>query len=213
MKKRQSGFTLVEIAIVLVIIGLLLGGVLKGQEMITNAKIKKIESDFRGVSAAFYTYQDRFNRIPGDDANAEDRFTGTWAGGADNGSGNGLITGNWDSITDTNESRLVWKHLRGAGLISGPVSNDAESYAQPTHAYGGIIGLAGYNTRYAATMGRNRVWVCFGNIAGDVAKALEARGDDENIGTGSIIAANAAATGDTGGYSLTGNYNPLCMRM
>ena len=45
--KRQTGFTLVEIAIVLVIIGLLIGGVLKGQSMITNAKIRKIESDFR----------------------------------------------------------------------------------------------------------------------------------------------------------------------
>lgn len=209
MKKRQSGFTLVEIAIVLVIIGLLLGGVLKGQEMITNAKIKKIESDFRGISAAFYTYQDRFNRIPGDDANAEDRFTGTWTGGTDNGNGNGLVQGNWNSITDTNESRLVWKHLRGAGLISGPVDTTADSYAQPSHAYGGIIGLVGYNTPYAATMGRNRVWVCFGNIEGQVAQVLESRGDDTKAGTGSIIASNAAATT----YNITGNYNPMCMRM
>ncbi len=207
MKKRQSGFTLVEIAIVLVIIGLLLGGVLKGQEMITNAKIKKLESDFRGISAAFYTYQDRFNRIPGDDANARDRFTGTWAD-ADNGNGNGLVTGAWNSTTNTNETRLVWKHLRGAGLISGPVTSDAESYAQPNHAYGGIIGLVGYNTPYAATMGRNRVWVCFGNINGEVARVLEARGDDSDAGTGSIISRNASAE-----YAVATNYNPMCMRM
>ncbi len=208
MKKRQSGFTLVEIAIVLVIIGLLLGGVLKGQEMITNAKIKKLESDFRGVSAAFYTYQDRFNRIPGDDANASDRFTGSWDTTNDNGNGNGLVQGNWNSTTDTNESRLIWKHLRGAGLISGPVTDKTESYAQPNHAYGGIIGLVGYNTPYAASMGRNRVWVCFGNINGEVAKVLEGRGDDGDAGTGSIIARNAAAD-----YVITTNYNPLCMRM
>ncbi len=210
MKKRQSGFTLVEIAIVLVIIGLLLGGVLKGQEMITNAKIKKLESDFRGVSAAFYTYQDRFNRIPGDDANANDRFTGNWRA-ADNGNGNGLVQGNWNSVTDANESRLVWKHLRGAGLISGEVTNNSDSYAQPSHAYGGIIGLVGYNTPYAATMGRNRVWVCFGNIAGDVAQIIESRGDDSKMGTGSIISSNSSAGGNT--YNITGNYNPMCMRM
>ena len=49
MRKQQSGFTLVEIAIVLVIIGLLLGGILKGQEMITQAKIKNIINDFNGI--------------------------------------------------------------------------------------------------------------------------------------------------------------------
>ena len=56
MRKRQSGFTLVEIAIVLVIIGLLLGGVLKGQELINNAKVKNLSNDFRGVSSFVYVY-------------------------------------------------------------------------------------------------------------------------------------------------------------
>src|SRR2546428_31978 len=53
MTKRQQGFTLVEIAIVLVIIGLLLGGILKGQEMLTQAKIKTAIADFSAVSAAY----------------------------------------------------------------------------------------------------------------------------------------------------------------
>ena len=74
------GFTLVEIAIVLVIIGLLLGGILKGQEMITQAKIKNIVADFSGVSAAYYGYQDRYRAIPGDDPNAATRWTGATAG-------------------------------------------------------------------------------------------------------------------------------------
>ena len=60
MKTIQKGFTLVEIAIVLVIIGLLLGGILKGQEMITQAKIKNAVADFSGISAAYYGYQDRY---------------------------------------------------------------------------------------------------------------------------------------------------------
>ena len=74
MKARQSGFTLVEIAIVLVIIGLLLGGILKGQEMITHAKIKNVIADFSGVSAAYHGYQDRYRAIPGDDPNAATRW-------------------------------------------------------------------------------------------------------------------------------------------
>jgi prepilin-type N-terminal cleavage/methylation domain-containing protein len=64
--KQQSGFTLVEIAIVLVIIGLLLGGVLKGQEMINSAKVKNMIGDFRSVSSLVYAYQDRFKAFPGD---------------------------------------------------------------------------------------------------------------------------------------------------
>src|SRR2546425_1241422 len=57
---KAQGFTLVEIAIVLVIIGLLLGGILKGQEMITQAKIKNSIADFSGISAAYHGYQDRY---------------------------------------------------------------------------------------------------------------------------------------------------------
>ena len=72
--RKQHGFTLVEIAIVLVIIGLLLGGILKGQEMITQAKIKNSIADFSGISAAYHGYQDRYRAIPGDDAGAAGRW-------------------------------------------------------------------------------------------------------------------------------------------
>src|SRR5580765_3017426 len=94
MKKSQKGFTLVEIAIVLVIIGLLLGGILKGQEMITQAKIKNVIADVTGVSAAMYGYQDRYRALPGDDKGA-----GRWtsAPAAAPGNGNGVIEGTYNS--------------------------------------------------------------------------------------------------------------------
>ena len=64
---KEQGFTLIELAIVLVIIGLLLGGVLKGQELINSAKVKNMASDFRNVQVQIYSYQDKFRALPGDD--------------------------------------------------------------------------------------------------------------------------------------------------
>src|SRR3954471_22953503 len=69
-RQRQTGFTLVEIAIVLVIIGLLLGGILKGQELINSAKVKNLANDFRTIPTYIYAYQDKFRALPGDDSKA-----------------------------------------------------------------------------------------------------------------------------------------------
>ena len=60
--EKQTGFTLIEIAIVLVIIGLLLGGVLKGQELITSARVRNIVSQQDGVKAAYFGFLDRYRR-------------------------------------------------------------------------------------------------------------------------------------------------------
>src|SRR4051794_8749881 len=100
MPRKQHGFTLVEIAIVLVIIGLLLGGILKGQEMVTQARIKNSIADFSGISAAYYGYLDRYRAIPGDDGGAS-----RWSG-ATPGNGNGIIAGKYNSTTATDESVL-----------------------------------------------------------------------------------------------------------
>ena len=179
-RRQQSGFTLVEIAIVLVIIGLLIGGVLKGREMITNAKIKRIENDFSGVAAAIYAYQDRYGALPGDDPAASTRFSGTWAA-SDNGNGNGNISGGWGTTNNAQESRKIWKHLRGArALIAGPVDTTTASYQQPSNSFGGLIGV---DLNLYNLSGHN---VVFGEIPGDIAQILEARGDDGVPSTGSI---------------------------
>jgi len=182
-RRKQSGFTLVEIAIVLVIIGLLIGGVLKGREMITNAKIKRIENDFSGVSAAIFAYQDRYGVLPGDDPSAATRFSGTWVA-ADNGNGNGNISGGWNSTNNSQESRKIWKHLRGSGLIAGPVDGTDASYQQPSNSFGGLLGI---DLNLYNLSGHN---IVFGEIPGDIASILEARGDDGNPSSGSIQSHN-----------------------
>jgi prepilin-type N-terminal cleavage/methylation domain-containing protein len=64
-KRGQQGFTLVEIAIVLVIVGLLIGGVLKGQEMIKAGKVKKATKQMEDLNTAINTYQDKTGKLPG----------------------------------------------------------------------------------------------------------------------------------------------------
>jgi len=71
--RSQAGFTLVELAIGLVIIGLLIGAILGGAQMIKNAKIKRQINDLRGLYGAVYTYFDRFLQLPGD-ADADGYF-------------------------------------------------------------------------------------------------------------------------------------------
>ncbi|MDH4233625.1 MAG: prepilin-type N-terminal cleavage/methylation domain-containing protein, partial [Gallionella sp.] len=146
MKRYQSGFTLIEIAIVLVIIGLLLGGVLKGQELINSARVKNLAMDFKNIPVFIYGYQDKFKSLPGDDPNAQTHVgaAATVAITPAASIGNGTINGSWDSITATDESVLFWQHVRMAGLTSGQqnvtVTGILDPYF-PQNAAGGRIGV------------------------------------------------------------------------
>ena len=141
MAKRQQGFTLIEIAIVLVIIGLLLGGVLKGQELITSARVRNIISQQDGVKAAYFGFLDRFRGLPGDYTGATANIAGITTAGAcgvtalpGNGDGNGRI----ESVAASpSENVLAWEHLSKAGFINGSFAcATTESAAtSPTNAY------------------------------------------------------------------------------
>src|SRR5215203_6591843 len=89
MRKQQQGFTLIEIAIVLVIIGLLLGGVLKGQELITGARVRNIIQQQDGVKAAYFGFLDRYRALPGDYANATATIAGVSTAKCNSGNGDG----------------------------------------------------------------------------------------------------------------------------
>ncbi|MCK5718693.1 MAG: prepilin-type N-terminal cleavage/methylation domain-containing protein [Thiomargarita sp.] len=196
--KKQQGFTLVEIAIVMVIIGLLLGGVLKGQEIITNARVKNVENDFNGVTAAIYSYQDRYRSLPGDDGKAVARWTNV----SDPilalaTTSNGKIEGDFDDTATGDESQLLWLHLRNAKLISGSTTDQN----QPKNSFGGLTGVS---TGTLGTGGTNVtipwLFIGFTGIPGNIATILEARLDDENPLTGSIQADIDISTAATAPY-------------
>lgn len=197
MKNRQTGFTLVEIAIVLVIIGLLLGGVLKGQELIYSAKAKAIINDFRNVSVMINVYQDRFRALPGDDATVTAHLAGTTkASTAGQTQGNGIIEGTWDSVTTTDESYVAWQHLRIANLTSGPTVLGAVDYA-PKNSEGGKIGIQ--SSRPAGTPAgpsiQGRIFVCQDQVTGRVAQQVDSTMDNGDITTGSVYVLKADSSG------------------
>jgi prepilin-type N-terminal cleavage/methylation domain-containing protein len=178
MGKGSNGFTLVELATVLVIVGLLLGGLVKGHEMITQANIKNIIADFSGLSIAYYGYRDRHRAIPGDDPGAGTR----WAG-ATSGDGNGQVAGAYNSGAAADESRLWWDHLRRAGLVAGTGTQ------QPINAVTGMIGVqAGDAAAPAAgpALGTDEegaggfagLIACAANLPDKIAFAVDAQMDD-----------------------------------
>ena len=198
MRNKQSGFTLVEIAIVLVIIGLLLGGVLKGQELINSAKVKNFATDFRNIPLYIYGYQDKFRALPGDDPAVATHVTGATLATTPAGlQGNGVINGNWDSTTDTDETYLFWQHVRLAGLAAGPTTVTDPTYI-PRNAEGGKIGIESGVTNYIgaivgppAIQGLNGTYVvCSDAILGKFAKQLDITLDDGNTQTGSVRVVN-----------------------
>jgi prepilin-type N-terminal cleavage/methylation domain-containing protein len=211
MKRNQSGFTLIEIAIVLVIIGLLLGGVLKGQELINSAKVKNLATDFKNIPVFIYGYQDKFKALPGDDAAVVAHVAGnlattpTTSGGNACASnictGNGVIDGYWNSTTVTDESYLFWQHVRLADLAPGPTTTGA-GYL-PTNSAGGTLGIQSGTTSTtltpikdsSANAIRGSYVICSTGILGKFVTQLDTTLDDGNTATGSMLAGVATAVG------------------
>lgn len=209
---KQRGFTLVEIVIVLVIVGLLIGAVLKSQEMITNANIKRIENDKADLTAAVLAYQDRYKMLPGDDNEADSRFA-TYTGVLTaNGNGDGQIGAgdNWDTVVafpwaadDSHEPSKAFAHLRAAGLIGGAPDNSD----RPNHAYGGPIGIQN------GALGISEHTIVFGAVEGAAVRILESRIDDGAPESGRLqadLASQTMTAGDTStiaGYFDTERYN------
>ena len=186
--KKQSGFTLIELAIVLVIIGLLLGGVLKGQELINSAKVKNMAADFRNIPVYIYGYQDKYKALPGDDSQAIAHNGSTTVG-----DGDGQIEGVWNSVTITDESVKFWEHVRKAGLAPGgtDIANAATTGFYPTNSDGGRIGVSSA-VPIASLPGA--YFMCSTGILGKYAKQIDTTIDDGLPNGGSLRATAVSGT-------------------
>lgn len=192
MKNKQTGFTLVEIAIVLVIIGLLLGGVLKGQEMIENAKIKNIVNDLKSIQTANNAYLDRYKALPGDESAATMTNRG-WVGtAAPTVAGNGA----WaitvaQTFTNGGDQAAVWRALRASGLMSGDANAPATAAGLIAHGGGGLIGLTA-----GPAYGMSGPLVCVSNLTTKQVAAMDLMIDGAGAtnSTGVFRAATGAAT-------------------
>ena len=139
------GVTLVEIAIVLVIIGLLLGGILKGQELINNARVRAIADRQAGLKVAWYAFLDRYQGLPGDLWNANRVIQGSGANRI--GQTDGKNTG--DGFIHEEESAIVFQQLTAAGFLRCPNCTETNLKAVTdlnagntlVNSYGGVMAI------------------------------------------------------------------------
>ena len=119
MIRKDRGFTLVEIAIVIVVIGFLVGAVSKGQELIRGSQVRRLIADHDGFRTAIRGFTDRYQRVPGDYGQASIHIACTPV--CLNGNDNRRVESNAVPVagSEVHEELLVWSHLAGAGFIQG----------------------------------------------------------------------------------------------
>lgn len=218
--KKQQGFTLIEIAIVLVIIGLLVGGVLQGQELIENSRVKQAVKDINGTAAAMFAYQDRYGSVAGDDGpTAAIQARGSsWNSANIGGDADGrLEVSTNQAFTGAGEGGPLWRQLKAAGFIGGDPT-DTGIAALPTNSWGGLVGIT------ASAMGGNLTGnkVCLSQVPGSAAIAIDGELDDGSGATGRLRATQGTSGTNTnpsnavmggGGVYSEDNVYTLCYRM
>lgn len=148
-RKREAGFTLVELAVVMIIIGLLIGGVLKGQELIANAQVAATVAQVKAFDAATTTFRDMFDSMPGDMAAPATRLPNCAAAPCNvAGNGNRRVDGGAAdpfSAAPGGEMLAFWAQMNAADLVSGidPIRGNVWGGTMPGAKIGGGF-TAGY---------------------------------------------------------------------
>lgn len=132
VENKASGFTLLELSIVLVIIGLIVGGILVGQDMIKSAEVRYTIGQIEKYNSAVNTFRSKFNALPGDIPQASAANFGffqlTNATTTGQGDGNGLLEGGGVGATlPEGETLVFWRHLSDANLVDGNLGNIGNS--------------------------------------------------------------------------------------
>ncbi|MBU1569311.1 MAG: prepilin-type N-terminal cleavage/methylation domain-containing protein [Proteobacteria bacterium] len=178
LRNNQKGFTLVEIAIVMVIIGLLIGGILKGQEMINNAKVKRVVKQADEMRAAVMTFYDKYGQYPGDENST------LFPPGVDTapGDNNGQIY--------AAEAPGVFTDLVLANLVSGAYTAAAP---YPSNAFGGTTRVQWVDPG----PGTARHYIWYTNLPAEACLEIDVKYDDGVVNTGSIAGSAVYTAGNT----------------
>ena len=187
LRKLQRGFTLIEIAIVLLIIGLLLGGVMKGQSMINSARVRSLANDLTGIEAAWISFQDRYRSLPGDYGQASTHILD----GAANGDANARV--------DDGETGAVWQHLSAAGFIGGSYdgtavavnTTDCATTTCPSNPFNGFYKISNSANALDSNVAAHELSTG-GNIPAEVMYELDLKMDDGIANTGRLRAFDGA---------------------
>lgn len=219
--KSQAGFTLVELAIVMIIIGLLIGGVLKGQELIGNAQIAATSSQLEGYDAATTTFRDIYNAMPGDIAAAQVRIPNcTTANNCEDGGGNGFVDDDLPgaAMTGGGENEQFWVHLHFADLIGGidpagtiyPSAEVGGSFTVGYHT-GGTLGenTGAFRGHYAALVATPGAAVGANTVTASQAARIDRKMDDGIPDTGSVFVDDGTDC-ITGGIYNEGDQGATC---
>lgn len=204
---KSSAFSLVELSIVLVILGLLIGGVLSGQSLIRAAELRSISSDQSRYIAAIQSFRDKYFALPGDMPNATAFWGqatnctpgsggGALTGGTCNGHTTNGIIGETSNVFELRERFYAWDHLARAGLVEGTFTG----LSGAGHVYDDAI--AGVNVP-RAKLGTNIGW-CLG--AGSYSMPWRFNVDYNNSiefgSTADLVAAYCSSGAGTGGMPL-----------
>ena len=180
-RSDKSGFTRVEIGIVLVVFGLLIGGWVKGHEVVEDAKYEKFKEQIESYRAAVIAFQDQYQALPGDFDLASTKLSAPVGVTIQNGNGNGSVGGGYCS-TANEEACVVWQHLILAGLIPGDASATDMS-ARRFHSYGGVI--SSVSTGDWAN-NKNELKILMQGVPGEVAQRLDNELDGGNATSGNV---------------------------